>query len=237
MIRIAIVEDSEEAYRSLEKMISDFSSETGETFAVDYYERPALFLAKKDRPQYDLLFLDIEMPGMDGMTFARNLRKAGDKALYIFVTNMAQYAIEGYDVDALDFMVKPVNYDQFKMRMYKAVRLAHENAQKDRPILLDGGKRVIHSPSILYLEVRNHDIYFHLENETVKTRGTMKQYEALLSGYSFARCSDAFIVNLEKVRYVDPPDIHLEKDATVPLSRTYKKQFMLALAEYAGRQI
>ena len=119
MIRTAIVED-DPAYAAV---ITDFyrryAEECGRAVKIDFFESGSAFLEGYGEG-YDLVFLDIELPGLDGMHVAADLRARDKSVLIIFVTNLAQYAVNGYDVQAFDFIVKPIKYYNFAMKLRRA---------------------------------------------------------------------------------------------------------------------
>lgn len=122
-MRIAIVED-EKAYRNtLLEYLRQFQEESGMDIEVKEYENGNLIMWDY-RPYYDAVFMDIEMPGMDGMEAARCIRKVDEQVIIVFITNVARYAVQGYEVGALDFIVKPVTYTSFKMKMQKIANSA-----------------------------------------------------------------------------------------------------------------
>ena len=109
MVRIAIVEDDDACRAQLEAYVRRYGGETGGEFQITSFS-DGLDIAEDYRPIYDSILLDIEMPRLDGMTAAERIRSFDPGVILIFITNMAQYAIKGYEVDALDFVLKPVGY-------------------------------------------------------------------------------------------------------------------------------
>ena len=109
MFRIAIVEDEDACARLLEDYIRRYGETAGDAFRTDRFPNGLEFI-ENYRPVYDVILMDIRMPLVDGMEAARRLRAQDEETALIFVTNMAQYAIKGYEVQALDFMLKPVQY-------------------------------------------------------------------------------------------------------------------------------
>ena len=114
MINVAIVEDEQEAVEYLSDCLHRYGEKTGETFSFTHFPEPITFL-EKYKPVYDLVFMDIRMPMMDGMQAAKKLREADTSVLLVFVTRMGDYAIQGYDVGATAFIKKPISYFDFEM--------------------------------------------------------------------------------------------------------------------------
>ena len=114
MFTVAIVEDEIDAARRLEVCLARYSQDHPDVrFDVTVFSEPTGFLDAY-RPVWDIVFMDIEMPNMDGMSAARRLRVLDEQVILIFVTNMAQFAAKGYEVDALDYVIKPFSYNDFE---------------------------------------------------------------------------------------------------------------------------
>lgn len=185
------------------------------------------------QPVYDLVFLDMEMPNMDGMTTARKIREVDSDVILVFVTRMAQYALKGYEVRAMDFLVKPLDYDAFELRMDLLIRRIP--VQKDRSLLLSTkeGMRKIPVDRLIYVEVNRHKMYFHTEDGVFETSDTMKWVEEQLEGAAFFRCDQSFLVNLRFVTWVGPKEL-LAGGNLLKISRPRRKLFLQALADYIG---
>ena len=120
MIHIAIVEDEKEFAQTLQDYIQRYMAETHTAIQTDTFHDGMSFLDEYSG-KYQIVFMDIAMPHMNGMDTAERLRKVDSNVCLIFITSLAQYAIRGYEVEALDFIVKPVAYDLFKIRLEKAI--------------------------------------------------------------------------------------------------------------------
>ena len=125
MPNIALVEDEPEAADVLAAFIARYADEKGLELAVTRFGNAMDF--EMTHQHFDLVFMDIQMPGINGMEAAQLMRTYDSETPIIFVTNLAQYAVKGYEVDALDFIVKPVTYFNFRMRMDKAMRRIRRN--------------------------------------------------------------------------------------------------------------
>jgi len=121
MIRVLIAEDDLQCFRQLEQFLADYSGETGRVFQVTHYDNGE-DLVEHYQPEFDLLLLDVDMPFLDGMTAAGHIRRVNPEVVIVFVTNLAQYAIQGYSVNALDYILKPLNYFSFAQRLTRALR-------------------------------------------------------------------------------------------------------------------
>ncbi len=127
MPKVIIVEDEESHSKALVRLCSRYQQERGVELDTAVYDNPAVFL-QKYHGDADMVLLDILMPQMNGMECARRLRKRDENVLLCFVTSMAQYAIQGYEVGAVDFILKPVNYDEFSLKMDRMLRILRKQS-------------------------------------------------------------------------------------------------------------
>lgn len=236
MYRILIVEDSAEAEATLRGHIDRYALEKNVELRVTWHQ--SAFEVAGGDTHFDLIFLDIELPGIDGMEAAGLMRKFDPDTPLIFVTNLAQYAVKGYEVDALDFVVKPVSYQDFRMKMDKAIRTIERRGVRSLSIMVDGGLRVVTVNDIVSVDITNHDLSYHLANgQTLITRGTLSCLEADLAGTSFVRVSNSCLVNMTHIKQIKGTDIHLSNGETTWFSRSRKKPAMETIARYLGSSI
>ena len=234
MYRILIIEDSSEAERVLHGHIDRYASEANIECSVTW-KTSAFDLAGGDEAHYNLIFLDIELPGIDGMEAARAMREHDPETPIIFVTNLAQYAVHGYAVDALDFVVKPVTYYDFKLRMEKAIRKIGRTSQRSLRIASDNGFRVVSVADIEYIDITNHDLAVHLSNGEVPTmRATLSKIEAELEGTTFVRVSNNCLANMTHIKEIKGTDICMAGGDTIYFSRSRKKPALETIARFLG---
>lgn len=233
--RIAIVEDDLKDRESLREYIDRYFAEEGMQYgyAVDAFDDAMRFLASY-RAEYDMVFLDIQMPYLNGMDTAEHLRKIDREVPIIFVTNMAQYAVRGYNVNALGFIVKPVSYYDVRLRMAKAINIAV--SRKNCSIVLSTKQemRRLSVDEIYYVEVTGHSLHYHILNETMTVTGSINDAEEQLSSGDFVRCHNSFLVNLQAIRGIKGYVITLINGETIAISRPRKKEFMIKLNKWLG---
>lgn len=230
MRRIAVVEDEQYYIRQMKEYIERFSEDTGERFEVSCFTDGAE-LIEKFKAQFDLIFLDIELPLMDGMTAAEMIRQSDPEVVIIFITNMAQYAIHGYAVDALDYLLKPVNYFVFSQRFQRALGRMKKKEKFYLTVAVKGGTMKVEVNHIYYVESQGHNLIFHTRTGTVKGRGVLKEIEKILAEYSFYRCNNGYLVNLEYVDGVKDGNVIVNGEALL-ISRPRKAEFLEILAKY-----
>ena len=230
MRRIAIVEDEICYVQQLQEYIERFSKESGERFEVSCFTDGAA-LVEKFKAQFDMILLDIELPLMDGMTAAEVIRQSDPEVVIIFITNMAQYAIRGYAVDALDYLLKPVNYFVFSQRFARALGRMKKKERYYITIAVKGGTMKLEAGSIFYVESQGHNLIFHTRTGIMKGRGVLKEIEQLLAEHDFFRCNNGYLVNLEYVDGVRDGNAIVNGEALL-ISRPRKAEFLEALAKY-----
>ena len=232
MIKIAIVEDEEKEAASLRALLDRYFAESGLEYSCAVF-RDGVDFTDNYRADFDIVMMDIEMPLMDGLKTARKLREVDPAVTLIFVTNMANYAVKGYEVDAVGFIVKPVSYFALKMNMRKAVGRALGKRAVNLTVVTRAGVSVIPSDTLVYIEVRKHDLVYHTDTQTVCAHGSLKEVEAQLDADTFARCSNCYLVNLRFVRSLVGDTVVLA-GAELPVSRGKKREFTEKLLNYVG---
>lgn len=234
-VRIAIVEDDFESAEVLEKYLRRFEREHNIIFDVMKYQ-DGDEIATYYESKYDIILLDIEMRRLDGMSTAKIIREFDKDVIIIFITNMPQYAIKGYEVKALSFLLKPVPYFAFSQEISDSI--AKIKSHKNQPLLLttkEGVVRVnIHD--IFYIETMKHYLIVHEKNGNHTVKLPLKRIEEKLVDASFFRCNSCFLVNLDEVMSVKD-DYVIVNNTELKISRPRKKEFLEALAKHFGGRI
>ncbi|MDR1328418.1 MAG: LytTR family DNA-binding domain-containing protein [Oscillospiraceae bacterium] len=164
-----------------------------------------------------ILLLDIQMPDMDGMTLAKRLREAGDKTQIVFITGFADWILEGYEVDALHYLLKPVDERKLFEVLDKAlVRVAEEG--RSIQLTADGAATRVPVGEIMYAEAFSHYVEIHTKSGGIRVKMTLGALEEQL-GEGFFRCHRSYIAGLKYVRSVSRTSVILENEVTLPLSR------------------
>lgn len=158
MYRILIVEDEPDAAAALRDAIRRYGNEHAEQFQVGWM-RNTIDL---DEPAFDLIFMDIDLGIENGMDAAREIREFDRSTPIIFVTNLAQYAIQGYEVNALDFIVKPFTYGSFSLRMDRAMEVLRRREGRSISIQTRDGLRIFPASSLVRVWMHGHDVNYGL---------------------------------------------------------------------------
>lgn len=232
MIKIAVIDDEKEERERLLGYYQRLRAEVNEQLDIHTYLSGDDFLDKGDI-SFDLICLDIDMDGLDGISTAKEIRKRDSQVIIIFVTNMAQMAIRGYEVQALDFVVKPVNYYSFAMKMSNAFHMLRNRRSRNIILTTSGGMQKISTDELYYVEVNGHYLYYHTKDQVFRQKASMKEIEDRLAGLSFKRCNNCYLVNLKYVNCVNKDDLKVGED-WLKISRPRKKDFLQSLANYMG---
>ena len=232
-LKIAIVEDDDKQAELIADYIARFEKESGEYFEVVRF-RDGDEIASDYTP-FDIIFLDIQMKRMNGMEAALYIREMDKDAIIIFITTMAQFAIKGYAVGALDFLLKPVSYFVFSQQLKRSLERI-KRRRSNMYILLPTENGVVKTnvEQIIFIESFKHKMTVHTQSDgKFELSCTMKELEARLKGRDFFRCDNSFLVNLDYVKGVEGNTVLVENHK-INISRPRKKAFMEALVAHVG---
>jgi DNA-binding LytR/AlgR family response regulator len=229
MVNVAIVDDDQKDLKLLTDYIKKYGCEYGIDFSVKQFTSGELFLIEYKKG-FDIVFLDIDMPNLDGMETAKKLREVDEKVAIVFETVLAHRAIDGYSVEAINYIVKPFSYADFVLKMS---HIKNRLTLKQSNLITIHGAHTITNISlneVYYIDILRHYLTYHTTHGNITARGTMSEVEEKLSSYNFIRISNSHIVNLMKIKSVRTNEIVIN-GATLSISRTYKKQFLDAFSK------
>lgn len=223
-MKTAIIDDEQEFRELLVEYVRRFGEESGIKMEVSTFPSGDAFKAEYSQV-WDILIFDIDMPGTNGMETAKQIRAQDKNVTILFITNVAQYAIEGYNVEAVDYILKPIGYYEFSMKFHRAVARSAHN--RERAVMLETveGTRRVRINDIRYIEVLAHYVYFHTEKRAFKVRGNMKEWEETMKPFGFSRVHKSYLVSLSKVENIQGKELIVE-GSIVPLSRNFRDSFM-----------
>lgn len=232
--RIVIVEDDKDYASYLASCLSRYGEENNCSFFARVYNKAESFLDVYNKSA-DIIFMDIELGEgfMNGMEAAKKFRQIDPVALLIFVTNMPQYAPQGYDVNALDYLLKPIDYASLRVKLDKALKILQERQGIPVKVKDKKGTRIISSSDLMYIEVMGHDLTYHTTEGEITSYGGLREKEAELSEVNFARCSASILVNLSFVKGLYGDDIEVGNEM-LKIGRSKKKSFLEQLNKYLG---
>lgn len=232
MWNIAIIEDEEAMSNQLVSYFAKFGKDYNESFSFAIFNNAETFL-KNYKKEHSVVLMDINLPGMNGMECVKKLREIDDTVLVIFVTNLSQFAVDGYEVKAFDFVVKPISYYNFSLKLKRA--LSHLSSLNNYELIIStkDKKYFININQLIYIEIRNHTIIYHLVNEEIKGSGTLKSLYTNLKKHHFAFCNQCYLVNLAFVKGIDDGFLLINNEK-IRIASSRKKSFMQELTAYIG---
>lgn len=234
-MKAGIIDDTLEDIQVLKQYLEQYSKETNSLIEIRTFHSSIEFLECYQN-DFDILFLDIEMPGTDGIETAKEIREKDSEVAIIFVTNMIQYAIRGYEVNAIDFMVKPVEYFNFTLKLEKAIHIVNQRVNQSLLIGSASDYRKIPIAEIMYIEKEKNYLAYHTTKGVFRERGTMTELRDKLSPFFFSESMTGCMVNLGFVDQVWKDEVYIGEDR-LPISRRMKKQFVQDYVDYMGGNI
>jgi len=224
-MRIAVVEDEERYMKQTVGDLQKYAAEEDADFEISTFSNGLEFLDKFSCGRFDLVFMDIKMPNSNGMGVARDIRTLDADVGIIFLTNLTQYAIKGYEVEALDYLVKPIEYSAFKLKLARAIRRLKKREGAFITITTKSELKKIPVNNIVYVESLGHRAIFHLLDGEETVWKSMAEIEEMLSRYHFSRCNNSYCVNLKYVESVQSASVKIGKEE-LKISRGRYKGFM-----------
>lgn len=231
-VRIAIVEDNEREQKRIASFIKQYFDEQGKTCQISLFS-DGDEIVEHYTAQWDLIFLDIQMERLDGMATAEKIRKLDQDVFLVFITNIAHYAIKGYAVHALDFLIKPVHYRILQQLLSQVERLLKQRKKKFITLPTENGLMRISVSEIYYVEVKNHVLFVVTMQGVFRMRGTITGMEEILKDYNFFRCKNCYLINLSQVSRVEK-GLVVVGGHELAVARPKQKELMTALTQYIG---
>lgn len=237
MYRIAIVEDTERDYAQLSEHISRFGKEKELEIEVIHFPNAIQFL-RQYHGDFQVVMMDIDMPVLNGMDAAHRLREIDPSVVLVFVTALARFAVNGYEVNAFDFIVKPIAYPLFVSKMTRILKQLASTGRKK--LLIHSGEKAIrvYEDEIIYVDIQGHTLTFHTERQNVTTRGSMKDAVEALDEEFFAMCNKSCLLNLHRIDQISGDEAVMDNGDRIQISRPRKTEFMQHIADfYANKKI
>ncbi|MBQ7371421.1 MAG: response regulator transcription factor [Blautia sp.] len=230
-VKIALVDDEQEMRVQLSEYVNKYGAENRREFQIVPFPSGDALL-ENYQPEFEVIIFDIDMPGTNGMDTARQVRAMDEHVVILFVTNIAQYAINGYEVEAVDYIIKPIGYYDFSMKFERALRRVVLKQVHQLVLESSEGPVRLNAEDILYVEVLGHYLVYHTTEKEHKVRGSMREAEETLRNYHFVRSHKSYLINLAQVKNIRASDV-VAGGIPVPLGRAYKdslsKEYLLYL--------
>ena len=238
MYRIAICDDEKIYRKRLAELLKKYAGENGQRFEIFSFESADKLLLNYPE-NLDLLFLDIAMDGVDGMSAAREIRRGDPQVCIIFITSMYQYALEGYSVKAFGFITKPVKDSELSHELSCALNMISGAREREKFISFKSGGVLYRLPisHISCCEVKDHQIQLRADGETYSYRDQISDLEARLTPLGFFRCHSSYLVNVEHIERIEQTKLTLRDGSTVPISQRRRGEFMREISRFLGGTI
>ena len=230
MIRVAIVEDEAAFAQELKAFLLQFAGENNEHFAITLFT-DGDEIAEHYSGEFELILMDIQMQFMDGMTAAEKIRQTDQDVVIMFITNRTDYAIRGYQVDALDYLLKPVNYVSFSQKLQRAMNRIISRERYQTVLSTRNGMLRLDTGKIYYIENEGHRLIYHTVFEDYSVRARLADVEEELKDHGFIRCNKGCLVNMKHVEGIVDGCVIVHQQ-TIPVSRARRSALMEALSRY-----
>ena len=231
MIKFAICDDEPLMAQALAGHLADYMKEKSMTaYSVSNFSDGRTLL--ESAGSFDVIFLDIQMEQPDGMETARLLRRRGDHSLLVFVTVLKELVFDAFQVEAYDYLLKPLDSARFKQTMNRVLRSLEQRTAEDIVIQRGTGCEVVLLSDIVYCEVLGRKIYLHKSDGTVSDYyDKLEDLERRVDG-RFFKCHRSFLVNLDYVRGCQDGQVLLFQGERIPASRLRERELTQALLRY-----
>lgn len=234
MLMLAIVDDDRNDAASLKGLVENFFNQRNQVIMMQVYHGPMDFIRSTEN--HDIVFMDIRMDKLDGLEVARLMRKISKDSILIFVTHMAQLAIKGYEVDALDFIVKPADQYAINYVLEKALKRLENASNRTVVIKTSGGIVSLSSNEITYVEVFDHNLVYHTVKGDYTVRGRLSDVLGKLDEKHFVMCNRSFIINLRYVTNVTTNSL-IVNGTEISISKSHRKGIMQHFSNYLGENL
>ena len=232
-MRIAVADDTKEDIQMLQAALQRFGAEHQIDMDISLFDSARQLLDSYGQTAPELVILDIDMPGINGMEAAHKIRAFDEKVALLFVTNMKHYALEGYSVEALDYLIKPVSYEDFALRLQKARRYIARNKDEVLRLHVAGGTVMLKISEIYYVESMLHNLTYHSKKGDFTVRDSMAKTEQRLREYGFASCNKSYLVNMRYVEAISREEVTVA-GTPLKMSRGRKADFIHLYTRYLG---
>lgn len=234
MLSIAVCDDIALECTQLARQIRRIAKTSGYDIILrEFYTGQSLLQSTES---FDILFLDIKMPDINGMELARLLRRREETCLLVFVTAVSEYVFEAYDVEAFAYLVKPATDEQ----LHKVLSRASEKLRKESTeFLLVSSQHLVRKiplKDIVYMEAMGRILVIHTLQDVVETYGQIGLMEKRLSGKNFFRCHKGYLINLKYVDTFDKTQIYMETKEIVLLAKRRYDDFARAFMAYMRKE-
>ena len=235
-MEIAIIEDDKTESERIKSYVQKFMDQHGVRCRIYAYTNAESFLDQAKLSQMDLVFFDIRLPGIDGLTAAAKFREQNKPAVLIFITNMTQFAIRGYEVDASDYILKPLIYADFEFKMRRIFpKLAYAARSADTiTVKSTTGTYRIELNKLAYVEIIQHKLFYHTTEGIIEVNDSLSHIEKELLERGMIKCNRCYLVNPELITEIHGKTISVLGEK-LQISQPRKKQFYKDFDEWIAK--
>lgn len=234
-IKICICDDDRKIHDVLKNEISEYGSGLSELEITSFFSAEDLIENYKENISFDIIFLDIEMSGLNGIEAAKEIRKFDLKAIIIFISSHPNYVFESFEVEALHFIVKPISETEFKNVLSRAIS---KYTSMNSTLSLKWQNEIynIKIASIIYIEAYKRHVTVYTENEKFEAVGKLSDMFKILEPHGFIRTHQGFLVNMDFIKRFDVSDVVLFNNQKVMLSVRKRSESMQKFNDYLIRK-
>ncbi|MBR1862830.1 MAG: response regulator transcription factor [Ruminococcus sp.] len=231
-MRIAVCDDEQRFLTDFKRIMSKLYKSL-DILTDDFSDAEQLLKSFRRRP-YDVVFLDIEMPGMDGLTLAAKLRELSAEVYIVFLTGHVEYAIKGYEVNALRYLTKPA--DEQKVREVIDYVLKKQDSEKLLWVKTPEGEIKIKLSDVLFIEAQNQNVLINTAEDSYSVRGNISDYEKNLQSEGFFRIHRSYLASLRRVVRINGKEVIMDDGTSLPVSRSRETRLKELLFSYVSKE-
>jgi DNA-binding LytR/AlgR family response regulator len=235
LITITVVEDEPAHAERLVEQLRRYAGEKSLELEIAVLQDAEQLVADYGAGR-DILFLDIEMPGMDGFSAAQRIRELDPGVIIVFVTHSGRYAMRGYEVEALSYLLKPVSYYALAHELNRSIARLRRRDDDSLMLKLDGALARVRAVDVVSMESRKHNTVLHTLTEKRTLVASLTQMETLFDGRGFFRSNNCYLVNLRHVVGVQQNMCVMVDGRQLAISRPRKRAFLEALADHMAHR-
>lgn len=237
LYNVAICDDEWEFLDSTKQICSKILTQNDVPFKITTFFDPneLLEVLEENPEKYNIILLDILMGKTNGIEFAKILRENGNSVSIIFITSSLDFAIDGYDVFPVHYIIKPL--DEYKLE--KALLKDYESNFKKKKVVVatKSGDSLIYVDDINYIESLKRNVTIHTEQNNIEYIGTLKSVQQLLVETNIIKCHKSFLINLDKVKDITRQEITLHNNEKIPIGRNYYSDIYYMLTKLMTQKL
>lgn len=229
LFKVAICDDENKEIQEIQRFLHIYEMQHDIDFEISTFRESSVLLKEYNTcGKYNILFLDVEMPGINGLELARHIREIPDKMVkIIFVSNYPEYMQDSFNVEAFQYFPKPLTFEKFEQLMLRIIKAYKESENTSFLIKEDGAEEIVYAENIISIEsinAKRKRLRITLNDNAIEIQGVLSEWERNLANLSFFSPCRGFLVNLNSIHYIKDKELIMNNNDRVPLSRRKEKQ-------------